>query len=120
MDPSVQASIQIAAPTQLATEAETRPTAPVPQSPKLPAEISSASAPAPMTAAVAESPSTERQNNVEAAPQPASENLNGSSGRQVNITDALSYLDVVKAHFHDRPHVYYAFLDIMKDFRNQV
>lgn len=64
--------------------------------------------------------STEKQNNVEATPQPASENLNGTTDRQLNVTDALSYLDAVKIQFHDRPDVYNVFLDIMKDFKSQV
>ncbi|KAH9005601.1 paired amphipathic helix [Lactarius hatsudake] len=40
--------------------------------------------------------------------------------RQLNVTDALSYLDAVKIQFHDRPDVYNVFLDIMKDFKSQV
>ncbi|TFY70749.1 hypothetical protein EVG20_g2247 [Dentipellis fragilis] len=44
----------------------------------------------------------------------------GSAGeRQLNVTDALSYLDAVKMQFHDRPDVYNVFLDIMKDFKSQ-
>jgi paired amphipathic helix protein Sin3a len=67
-----------------------------------------------------ESPSTERQNEVEPAPQPALENVNGAIDRQLNVTDALSYLDAVKVQFNDRPDVYNVFLDIMKDFKSQV
>ncbi|KAI9451486.1 hypothetical protein F5148DRAFT_1378838 [Russula earlei] len=71
--------------------------------------------------AAPEAPSVESQNNaVEAAPQPALENLNGPADRQLNVTDALSYLDAVKVQFHDRPDVYNVFLDIMKDFKSQV
>ncbi|KAI0062716.1 hypothetical protein BV25DRAFT_1803353 [Artomyces pyxidatus] len=40
--------------------------------------------------------------------------------RQLNVTDALSYLDAVKVQFHSRPDVYNVFLDIMKDFKSQV
>ena len=40
--------------------------------------------------------------------------------RPLNVTDALSYLDSVKVQFHDRPDVYETFLDIMRDFKNQV
>jgi hypothetical protein len=40
--------------------------------------------------------------------------------RQLNMTDALDYLDAVKIQFNDRPDVYNAFLDIMKDFKSQV
>ncbi len=43
----------------------------------------------------------------------------GMDGRQLNVTDALSYLDAVKHQFHDRPDVYNRFLDIMKDFKSQ-
>ncbi|KAI0048887.1 hypothetical protein FA95DRAFT_1516785 [Auriscalpium vulgare] len=39
--------------------------------------------------------------------------------RQLNVTDALSYLDAVKSQFHERPDVYNSFLDIMKDFKHQ-
>ncbi|EJC98663.1 uncharacterized protein FOMMEDRAFT_161494 [Fomitiporia mediterranea MF3/22] len=42
------------------------------------------------------------------------------SGRPLNVTDALSYLDAVKTQFVDRPDVYNNFLDIMKDFKSQV
>ena len=41
-------------------------------------------------------------------------------GRQLNVTDALSYLDAVKQRFHDQPDVYNRFLDIMKDFKSQM
>jgi paired amphipathic helix protein Sin3a len=70
--------------------------------------------------AAPESPPTERQDNLELAPQPPSENLNGGIDRQLNVTDALSYLDAVKVQFHERPDVYNVFLDIMKDFKSQV
>lgn len=40
--------------------------------------------------------------------------------RQLNVTDALSYLDAVKVQFHDQPEVYNQFLDIMKDFKSQL
>ena len=36
----------------------------------------------------------------------------------LNVTDALSYLDVVKVQFSDQPDVYNHFLDIMKEFKN--
>lgn len=42
-----------------------------------------------------------------------------SSGRLLNVTDALSYLDAVKVQFVDQPAVYNSFLDIMKDFKSQ-
>jgi hypothetical protein len=40
--------------------------------------------------------------------------------RQLNVTDALSYLDAVKVQFADRPDVYNHFLDIMKEFKGQL
>ncbi|KIL63546.1 hypothetical protein M378DRAFT_79542 [Amanita muscaria Koide BX008] len=40
--------------------------------------------------------------------------------RPLNVTDALSYLDAVKAQFHDQPDVYNHFLDIMKEFKNEL
>jgi hypothetical protein len=46
--------------------------------------------------------------------------VNGAIDRQLNVTDALSYLDAVKVQFQDRPDVYNVFLDIMKDFKSQV
>jgi paired amphipathic helix protein Sin3a len=54
------------------------------------------------------------------ATQPLPENQNGATDRQLNVTDALSYLDAVKVQFNDRPDVYNVFLDIMKDFKSQV
>lgn len=41
------------------------------------------------------------------------------SGRPLNVTDALSYLDAVKVQFSEKPEVYNRFLDIMKDFKSQ-
>lgn len=41
------------------------------------------------------------------------------STRQLNVTDALNYLDAVKAQFNERPEVYNRFLDIMKEFKTQ-
>ncbi|TFK49235.1 hypothetical protein OE88DRAFT_1719716 [Heliocybe sulcata] len=49
----------------------------------------------------------------------ASMSTDSQSDRQLNVTDALSYLDAVKVQFHDRPDVYNQFLDIMKDFKSQ-
>ncbi|KAI0053407.1 hypothetical protein FA95DRAFT_1592176 [Auriscalpium vulgare] len=40
--------------------------------------------------------------------------------RQLNVTDALSYLDAVKMQFQDKPDVYNDFLDIMKEFKHQL
>ncbi|KAH9047516.1 paired amphipathic helix, partial [Lactarius deliciosus] len=44
----------------------------------------------------------------------------GLTDRQLNVTDPLSYLDVVKIQFHDSPDVYDVFLDIMKELKSQV
>ncbi|KAI8323827.1 hypothetical protein GQ54DRAFT_309772 [Martensiomyces pterosporus] len=41
-----------------------------------------------------------------------------SNNRPLNVRDALSYLDMVKSQFQDRPEVYNQFLDIMKDFKS--
>ena len=38
-------------------------------------------------------------------------------GHQLNVNDALKYLDAVK---DEKPEAYNRFLDIMKDFKNQV
>ncbi|OLL24573.1 Transcriptional regulatory protein SIN3, partial [Neolecta irregularis DAH-3] len=43
----------------------------------------------------------------------------GAGGRNLNVKDALSYLDQVKMQFTERPDVYNRFLDIMKDFKSQ-
>ncbi|KAK2461043.1 hypothetical protein APHAL10511_006984 [Amanita phalloides] len=40
--------------------------------------------------------------------------------RPLNVSDALSYLDDVKVQFHDQPDVYNHFLDIMKEFKNEL
>ena len=42
-----------------------------------------------------------------------------SSFRQLNVRDALSYLDQVKLQFAEQPEVYNQFLEIMKDFKSQ-
>lgn len=42
-----------------------------------------------------------------------------SAARPLNVTDALTYLDLVKNRFRDRPEVYNQFLDIMKEFKGQ-
>ena len=44
----------------------------------------------------------------------------GAETRPLNVSDALGYLDAVKAQFQDKPDVYNHFLDIMKDFKSQV
>ena len=42
-----------------------------------------------------------------------------SAARPLNVTDALTYLDLVKNRFRERPEVYNQFLDIMKEFKGQ-
>lgn len=39
--------------------------------------------------------------------------------RPLNVTDALTYLDLVKNRFRERPEVYNQFLDVMKEFKGQ-
>jgi len=46
-------------------------------------------------------------------------NQSGQHARQLNVKDALSYLDQVKMQFSQEPEVYNQFLDIMKDFKSQ-
>ncbi|KAG8901860.1 Transcriptional regulatory protein sin3 [Tulasnella sp. 403] len=43
----------------------------------------------------------------------------GGAYRPLNVKDALSYLEMVKVKFNERPDVYNQFLDIMKDFKSQ-
>ena len=45
--------------------------------------------------------------------------MSGSAARQLNVTDALTYLDLVKNRFRERPEVYNQFLDVMKEFKGQ-
>lgn len=42
-----------------------------------------------------------------------------SSFQRLKVEDALSYLDLVKFKFGDKPQVYNEFLDIMKEFKSQ-
>ncbi|KZW00593.1 hypothetical protein EXIGLDRAFT_639357 [Exidia glandulosa HHB12029] len=41
------------------------------------------------------------------------------NARQLNVADALTYLDAVKARFSEAPEVYNMFLDIMKEFKTE-
>ena len=50
----------------------------------------------------------------------SSPNQSGGGDGQLNVSDALSYLDSVKAQFSEQPEVYNKFLDIMKDFKSQL
>ncbi|KAH9944008.1 uncharacterized protein BXZ73DRAFT_86987 [Epithele typhae] len=45
--------------------------------------------------------------------------VGADAARPLNVSDALGYLDAVKAQFQDKPDVYNHFLDIMKDFKSQ-
>lgn len=36
---------------------------------------------------------------------------------ELRVEDALMFLDQIKLEFHDRPHVYYEFLQIMKAYK---
>ncbi|KAI0263083.1 hypothetical protein BC834DRAFT_939102 [Gloeopeniophorella convolvens] len=116
MDPAIDPSLQNA--TQpIVPEAEPMQTS-VPPSPRPPTDGPSALAPPPMAAAP-ESPPVERTRHTEPS-QAAQESQSSAADRQLNVTDALSYLDAVKVQFHERPDVYNVFLDIMKDFKSQV
>ncbi|KAJ2551268.1 hypothetical protein EV175_003753, partial [Coemansia sp. RSA 1933] len=50
--------------------------------------------------------------------QPQQQPSDASSARPLNVSDALSYLDLVKSQFNDRPEVYNQFLEIMKEFKS--
>jgi len=39
--------------------------------------------------------------------------------RPLNVTDALTYLDLVKNRSRERPEVYNQFLDVMREFKGQ-
>lgn len=53
-------------------------------------------------------------------PSPVDAKGYASLDRPLNVTDALSYLDAVKVQFHNQPDVYNHFLDIMKEFKNEL
>jgi hypothetical protein len=74
-------------------------------------------------------PATPQEDSNPALAASASSNTGGGSstptgqvdnGRPLNVTDALGYLDNVKAQFAEQPDVYNHFLDIMKDFKSQM
>jgi hypothetical protein len=50
---------------------------------------------------------------------PKEESVDDTINRQLNIEDALSYLDAVKVQFQDRRDVYNVFLDTVREFRSQ-
>ena len=120
MNPSIDPSLQnVTLPPSSADATVPEPAQPIPPSPHPPIDNQNTLAPAP-TAPVPQPPLTvEKQTNPD-VPQSALENQNGATDRQLNVTDALSYLDAVKIQFNDRPDVYNIFLDIMKDFKSQV
>jgi histone deacetylase complex regulatory component SIN3 len=85
--------------------------------------------PLPTPASVPAPPSVVEDASMDVSPTSvAPESINGEAlvppgdgeERQLNVTDALSYLDAVKVQFGDRPDVYNHFLDIMKDFKGQL
>ncbi|KAJ1906048.1 hypothetical protein LPJ81_001569 [Coemansia sp. IMI 209127] len=50
--------------------------------------------------------------------RPQTQSSDSSSARPLNVSDALSYLDLVKSQFNNRPEVYNQFLEIMKEFKS--
>lgn len=79
-------------------------------------------------------PSTGASTTVKATPTPTpvasipaasveasntSDDDNNPNHKQLNVKDALYYLEQVKLQFKDRTDVYNNFLDIMKDFKSQ-
>lgn len=72
-----------------------------------------ASSTLPSTAMAASNPGSPTN---EQAPQ----DIDDQANRQLDVTDALGYLDCVKAQFQDQSDVYNRFLDIMKDFKSQL
>lgn len=54
------------------------------------------------------------------AHEPVPQEIEDQASRQLDVTDALGYLDLVKAQFQDQSDVYNRFLDIMKDFKSQL
>ncbi|KAJ1936113.1 Transcriptional regulatory protein sin3, partial [Linderina pennispora] len=69
------------------------------------------------TQAIAPAAATATSGNAEGT-QATSGAAADAAGRPLNVRDALSYLDMVKSQFQDRPEVYNQFLDIMKDFKS--
>lgn len=86
---------------------------PAVQSNVAPATINSAPTPAPVApvAPVTTAP-TEVANTSD-------DDTNNPNHKQLNVKDALYYLEQVKLQFQDRTDVYNNFLDIMKDFKSQ-
>lgn len=82
------------------------------------AELAQTQSPAPMVHESSAPPSNAAPSNVRLPPLSYLEGQ--PQERQLNVTDALSYLDAVKVQFQDQPDVYNQFLDIMKDFKGQL
>ncbi|KAJ2703601.1 hypothetical protein H4R19_005303, partial [Coemansia spiralis] len=55
---------------------------------------------------------------AEAPQRRQSQSQSDATSRPLNVSDALSYLDMVKSQFQDRPEVYNQFLEIMKEFKS--
>lgn len=85
---------------------------------ELPALSAQLPSPAPSLRHMDPGSSTPRPSTSDSPPG-APKSLTPEAGRQLNVTDALSYLDAVKVQFQERPEVYNQFLDIMKDFKSQ-
>lgn len=50
----------------------------------------------------------------------AGADLTMAANQSLDVSDALRYLDEVKDQFQEKPEVYEQFLNIMKDFKNQL
>lgn len=77
--------------------------------------------PIPRGTNISGSSSESLQNSVEVIPTSTDGSTNSVStdSRQLNVHDALGYLDAVKNKFQTNPDVYNDFLEIMKDFKSQ-
>ena len=94
---------------QTASVEKASDTSPVPQDGVRP-DTDSSAIPTAIAASTAGSPLNEL----------AQQDVEDPSNRQLDVTDALGYLDCVKAQFQDQSDVYNRFLDIMKDFKRQL
>jgi paired amphipathic helix protein Sin3a len=74
----------------------------------------------PMTMLIDESAPAAGPSQLSGRQSPVDPQGYSSVERPLNVTDALSYLDAVKVQFHDQPDVYNHFLDIMKEFKNEL
>lgn len=76
--------------------------------------------PAALSVAVDDAPMAAEPSQRSRRPSPIDPQTYAPLDRPLNVTDALSYLDAVKVQFQDQPDVYNRFLDIMKDFKNEL